>query len=113
MLTAAQDLPQVAEQYPDQKDSGLSHPRIAYERFVQQVSSFILLVSPILHLYDYADTFDLLSRRPSMFPLSTLIRKSGQAQASYGAFDGLRCLWRKNACMMHKLDLIKDVRTLE
>ena len=48
-----------------------------------------------------------------MFPLSTLIRKSGQAQASYGAFDGLRCLWRKNACMMHKLDLIKDVRTLE
>jgi hypothetical protein len=56
MLTAAQDLPQVADQY--QKDSGLSHSRNAYERFVQQVSSSILLVSPILHLYDYANTFD-------------------------------------------------------
>lgn len=69
MRTAAQDLPQVAEQYPEQKDSGLSHSRNAYERFVQQVTSSILLVSPILHFYDYADTFHSFMQEAEHVPL--------------------------------------------
>ena len=43
MLTAAQDLPRVAEEYPEHKDSGQGHPRTAYDHFVQQVRSYTCL----------------------------------------------------------------------
>jgi hypothetical protein len=46
-----------------------------------------------------------------MSPLWT--RKHGQAQASYGACDGLRCHWKSIFCIMLKLDPIGDMKTPE
>lgn len=45
MLVAAQELPNMTKEHSEHKDFGPSHPRTAYDRFVQQVSSYVFFIS--------------------------------------------------------------------